>query len=437
MSMSRRKFLGTTATAAVVAGTMTKGKVFGANERIRVACVGIRGRGGSHIEAFANHPESEVVAVCDVDSRFLNQRAEALEKSTGKKPRTAKDVRDLLARDDIDAITIATPNNSHTLIAVWACQAGKDVYVEKPLSHDVWEGRQLVAAAKKYGRVVQHGTQNRSSNNWLNVIKLLREGVIGEVHTARGLGYKNGNRGSIGFADDTDPPDYLDWNLWQGPALERPYNPLYHPYNWHWFWHYGNGEIGNQGVHQMDCGVWGMGKGLPVKVYSTGGRYTYKDQAETPNTNTACFTYADGTEFIFDVRNRFTNSEGGVMINGEFREGARVGNLFYGSEGYWVERVGFFDKDDNPMEVQMEDFPTEGPFGNFIKAVKSRKDEDNFASAEVGHESSVHCHLANISYRLGRSLEFNPDTLSFVNDDEANGMIRREYREGFEVPELA
>lgn len=437
MSITRRKFLGATASAAIVAGTMAKGKVFGANEKIRVACVGIRGRGGSHISAFSDHPESEVVALCDVDSKVLEGVAETFKKVRGRTPRLATDVRELLARDDIDAISIATPNHSHSLIAIWACQAGKDVYVEKPLSHNVWEGKQLAAAAKQYGRVVQHGTQGRSSGRWIRDIKLMQEGCIGELHTGRALGYKNGNRGSLGFADDTTPPPNLDWNLWQGPAEERPYNPLYHPYNWHWFWHYGNGEIGNQGVHQMDIGVWGMNKGLPVKVYSMGGRYTYKDQGETPNTNTACFTYADGTELIFDVRNRFTNSEGGVVVNGEFKEGVRVGNLFYGSEGYYVEEVGFFDKDDKPMIVEGEDAASDGPFGNFIKAVKSRNPEDNFADAQKGHLSCVHCHLANISYRLGRSLEFDPATETFVKDDEANALLKRTYREGFEVPELA
>ena len=437
MSMSRRNFLGATAAAVVVAGTMTKGNVFGANEKIRVACVGLNGRGKSHIEAFSSNPGSEVVALCDVDSTVLERRANDFAKVKGKKPRLAKDVRVLLARDDIDAISIATPNNSHTMIAIWACQAGKDVYVEKPLSHDVWEGKQLAAAAEKYGRVVQHGTQSRSDGRWMRAIQLMHDGCIGEVHTARGLCYKNGNRGDIGFAKDTTPPKSLDWNLWQGPAEERPYNPLYHPYTWHWFWHYGNGEIGNQGVHQMDLAVWGINKGLPVKVYSSGGRYTYKDQGETPNTNTACFTYADGTELIFDVRNRFTNSEGGAMVNGEFKEGARVGNLFYGSEGYYVEKVGFFDKDDKPMDVKGEEPPSDGAFGNFLKAVRSRKPEDNYASAQVGHISCVHCHIANISYRLGRSLQFDPATETFVNDDEANRLVRRVYRPGFEVPELA
>ncbi|MBX7257222.1 MAG: Gfo/Idh/MocA family oxidoreductase [Candidatus Hydrogenedentes bacterium] len=427
MKLTRRAFIGGAATAALIAGTRATGTVFGANERVRVACVGLNGRGGSHIDAFSSSGNSEVVALCDVDSKVLQECASALETKTGKKPVLAADVRELLARDDVDAISIATPNHLHTIISIWACQAGKDVYVEKPLSHDFWEGKQLVAAAKKFNRVVQHGTQSRSSATWQKAINLIQNGAIGEVHTARGCVYKNGNRGSIGIKDNCDPPEWLNWNLWQGPAQEQPFNPNYHPYNWHWFWRYGNGEIGNQGVHQMDIAVWGLNKGLPVKVYTGGGRYTYKDQAETPNTSATVFTYADGTMMTFEVRNRFTNDESGV----------RVGNIFYGSEGYYVQNKGFFDKDDKPVTPEEETPKGPSAFENFINAVKSRKPEDIHGNAEQGHLSAAHCHLANISYRLGRSLVFDPATEKFVNDDEANSMLRAVNRPGFEVPEIA
>ncbi len=427
MKLTRRAFIGGAATAAVIAGTRGTSAVSGANERVRVACVGINGRGASHIAAFCGMPNSEVVALCDVDSKVLQEGASSLEKKTGKKPLVAADVRELLARDDIDAISIATPNHLHTLIAIWACQAGKDVYVEKPLSHDFWEGKQLVAAAKKFNRVVQHATQARSSATCQQAINLIHNGAIGEVHTARGCVYKNGNRDSIGFKDNCDPPAWLDWNLWQGPAQEQPFNPNFHPYSWHWFWRYGNGEIGNQGVHQMDIAVWGLNKGLPVKVYTSGGRYTYKDQGETPNTSATVFTYADGSMMTFEVRNRFTNDESGV----------RVGNIFYGSEGYYVQNKGFFDKSDKLVKPEEETPKGERAFENFIDVVISRKVEDIHGSAEQGHLSAAHCHLANISYRLGRSLNFDPATEKFVNDDEANSMLRAVSRPGFEVPELA
>lgn len=448
--MNRRTFLGSSAAAVIVAGTMAKGKVFGANERVRVACIGFRGRGQSHMAAFSTLDGSEVVALCDVDRNVLQAGCEHLKKQTGKEPFKTEDVREIMARDDIDAVATATPNHWHTLIAVWACMANKDVYVEKPLSHTVWEGRQLSAAAKKYNRVVQHGTQSRSSTTWHRDIKLLRSGIIGDIHTARGLGYKNGNRDSIGFKADTDPPAHLNWDLWQGPAQEQPYNPNYVPYNWHWFWRYGNGEIGNQGVHEMDKAVWCINKGLPVRVYSAGGRYTYKDQGETPNTNTAIFTYADGTQLVFDVRNRFTNREGGKFIvgepdrdgrieNGVYKECPGCGNMAYGSEGYFIQGVGFFDTNDKliPVDEPPAESVENAAFVNFIKAVKSRNPEDNPCDAEVGHLSCVHCHIANISYRLGRSLEFDPQTERFVSDDEANAMLSKVYRKGFEVPDLA
>ncbi len=429
MEITRRQFLGTS-TAVLVAGTMARGKVFGANDRIRVACVGINGRGGSHISGFSDLDGSEVVALCDVDSRVLDKRAKEVQTKTGKLPKTFADMRELLADDSIDAVTFATPNHWHTLGSVWACQAGKDVYVEKPLAHEVWEGRQLVAAAEKCKRVVMHGTQRRSEREWVRAIQRLREGVIGDVYMARALCFKN--RDSIGTAEPKAPPDYLNWKLWQGPAKERPYCDLYVHYNWHWFWDYGNGDIGNQGVHQMDVAVWGMNKGLPVRVGSMGGRYGYKDQGQTANTQVCTYVYPDGTMLVFEVRGRATNDEGG----------AKVGNLFYGSNGYMVEHK-FFDKEGK--EIPDEKGPgddikvTGNHYESFLKAVRSRKPEDNPAPPIDGHLASAHCHLGNIAYRLDTQLHFEPKEEKFVgaNAKEANKMLRREYRKDFEVPQLA
>ncbi|MDZ4859434.1 MAG: Gfo/Idh/MocA family oxidoreductase [Candidatus Hydrogenedentes bacterium] len=450
MSVSRRKFLGSSAAAVIVAGTVAKGKVFGANDKIRVACIGTGGRGKDHARFFSQHFCTEVTAVCDVNATITEALAAKIKETSGKAPFTSADMREVMNRDDVDAVSTATPNHWHTLVAIWACQAGKDVYVEKPLSHTVWEGRQLVAAQEKYGRIVQHGTQSRSSLRWIRDIKLMRDGIIGDLHTARGTGYKNGGRQALTYHEDSEPPEHLNWPLWQGPVPDHPYNKNYVPYNWHWFWRYGNGEIGNQGVHEMDKAVWCINKGLPVRVYSGGGRYTYKDQGETPNTNTAIFTYADGTEMIFDVRNRFTNREGGVVVGGtvaedgtitggKLREAPGCGNLAYGSNGYYVENVGFFDTDDKLIEINEPEpeQPKDANFINFTNAVLSRKPEDNPCDALVGHISCVHCHLANISYRLGRSLNFDPETEKFVGDDEANALLTKEYRKGFEVPQLA
>ena len=463
MRVSRRKFLGTSAAAVVAAGTMTKGKVFGANDKIRMCVIGLNGRGGSHIEGFTDCADSEITAICDPDEHVLEGRAKEIEKKTGKRPATYVDMRDVMADDSIDAVSIATPNHWHALATIWACQAGKDVYVEKPATHEVWEGRQLVAAAKKYNRIVQHGTQNRSSARWMRDIALLQSGeIIGPVYMARGLGYKNGNRGSLGFRENEEPPKHLHWRLWQGPASEKPYNSAYVHYNWHWFWHYGNGEIGNQGIHQLDVSVWGMNRGFPVKVHSAGGRYTYDDMGETPNTNIATFTYADGSIFVFEVRNRFTNREGGNLLPADpkdkdalisanpeegaevkavrFHSGVGVGNLFYADGGYYVDGQGFYDTQNQLIPVDEGKYPypkSAGCWQNFLNAVKSRKQEDIFGGPMDCHLSSGHAHLANIAYRLGHSLEFDPQREEFKDCPEANALLKRDYHPDFVAPTLA
>jgi predicted dehydrogenase len=444
MEFTRRSFLGASAAAVLAAGTMTKGRVFGANEKIGVCVMGIGGRGGSHISAFSSSPDSEVVALCDVDERILRRVAAGLKDKTGKEPKTYTDVREALQDPDVDALAIATPNHWHTLATIWACEAGKDVYVEKPATHNIWEGQQIIAAAEKYDRIVQHGTQNRSSQSYLRDIPLLQSGeIIGPLFMARALGYKTGrNRDSIGDRPDTEPPANLHWDLWQGPASRKPFNPAYHPYSWHWFWHYGNGEIGNQGVHEMDVGVWGMNKGFPVKVYSTGGRYTYEDAGETPNTNVATFKYEDGTIMVFEVRNRYTNSEGGTEIDGKFFPGVSVGNLFYGDGGYYVKGIGFFDTENKLIPLDIEKYPlpeSDDHMQVFLNAVKARDKSLIHGTMEEAHVSCTHCHLANISYRVGESLTFDPQSQQFTGHaaDEANKLRTREYAEGFEVPQLA
>lgn len=429
MKVSRRGFISASA-AVFTAGVFGRGTVFGANDRIRVACIGINGRGISHIEGFTKCRGSEVVALCDVDSKVLAARTKQLKEKTGKEPRVFVDMRDVMADQNIDAVAFATPNHWHTLGSVWACQAGKDVYVEKPLSHSVWEGRQLAAAAEKYGRVVVHGTQSRSDRTWLRAIQRLNEGVIGDVYMARALCYKN--RDSIGNQEFKQPPTNLNWPLWQGPAKEQPYCDNYVHYNWHWFWEYGNGDIGNQGVHQMDIATWGLGMQLPVRVAGMGGRYGYQDQGQTANTEICTFTYPDGRLLVFEVRGRATNDEAGV----------KIGNLFYGSAGYMADRK-FFDKDgkeipDTNANADNED-DADDHFANFIKAVQSRKPEHNPAPASVGHISSAHCHLGNIAYRTQLTLTFDPATERFtgVGADDGNKLLKREYRPDFEVPQLA
>lgn len=429
----------------IVAGTMARGKVFGANDRIRLCTIGFHGQGSGHIrDILGLKDEAEYVALCDVDSTVRQKGAKLVEGAQGKAPKLYTDIRQALDDKDIDAVTIATPNHWHSLAAIWACQAGKDVYVEKPLSHNIYEGRQLVAAATKYKRIVQHGTQNRSNSTFIRDIKLIHEGFIGKIVESRGYVYKNGNRGSIGHGKPGPVPESLDWTLWQGPSPDhefllnsnRPEKPgLYVHYDWHWFWEYGNGEIGNQGVHQMDVACWGHNRGLPVKVYSSGGRFGLDDDGQTPNTQATTFTYADGSIMTFEVRNL-----------GSFQEadGGNCSNSFFGTKGFYVVDQGFFTYQDGKMaERQAIPIPADAPkvenrskWQRFFKAVRSRNPSDLPVSTLDAHYSCIHCHLGNIAFRLGRSLEFDPQTERF-KDKEANKYVKRVYRKGFEVPQIA
>jgi predicted dehydrogenase len=387
--------------------------------------------------------EAEYVALCDVDSNVLDGGAKTVADKQGKAPKKYKDIREALQDKAIDAVTIATPNHWHSLAAIWACQAGKDVYVEKPMSHSVYEGRQVAAAAKKHGRMVQHGTQNRCDATLIRDMKLIHDGFIGKIVESRGYVYKNGNRGPIGHGKAGPVPEFLDWTLWQGPSPEHPYminvdrkKPgLYVHYDWHYFWEYGNGEIGNQGVHQMDEAVWGHNRGLPVKVFSSGGRFGLDDDGQTPNTQATTFTYADGSILTFEVRNLGSFNEGGA---------GNCANSFFGTKGFYVRDKGFFDyKEREKGEHAPISVPVDAPkpekrskWQRFFAAVRSRNPADLPVSPEQAHQSCVHCQLGNISYRLGRSLEFDPKTEKF-KDREANKYIKRHYRKGFEVPELA
>ena len=439
MAITRRKFMGVTAAAVTVAGMKSAGKVWGANERIGLCTIGFNGQGRSHINDLLERREKhniEFTALCDVDERVLRSGVRGVsKKQEGREPTAYTDMRELMQDANVDAITIATPNHWHALAAIWGCQAGKDVYVEKPLSHNVWEGRQLVAAAKQHDRIVQHGTQSRSDNTLLRDMKLIHEGFIGKVSHSRGYVYKNGNRRSIGKGLPGEPPSELHYDLWQGPASPTPYQTaddgksgLWVHYNWHWFWNWGNGEIGNQGVHEMDIACWSHNRGLPVKIMSQGGRFGWDDDAETPNTQATSFTYEDGSMMTFEVRNlgSFHEADAGACSNSVF-----------GSEGYYVRNRGFFDYQNKPVKVEAKKPKSLHKFDRFLTAVRDRDHSLNPCDADVGHISSAHCHLGNVAYRLGRSLEFDPATEKFVNDDDANQHLSREYTEGFEVPQLA
>jgi predicted dehydrogenase len=433
---SRREFL-SRASALGAAGLLAlhpKRPVLGANDRIGVGIVGLRGQGTVHIQGFHKLDGVEVVALCDVDEEVLEARATAFEKATGKKVKRYVDMRQLFEDKEADCVSFATPNHWHALGAIWAMQAGKDVYVEKPCSHNVWEGRQLVLCARRYDRICQHGTQSRSSRAVREAIQKLREGIIGEVYMAKGLCYKW--RGSIGRVDGPQqPPKSVHYDLWLGPApFKLPMRRSFH-YDWHWFWDYGNGDIGNQGVHQMDVARWGLGVGLPSVIHSSGGKFLFDDDKETPNCQIAVFQYPKENKILqFEVRHWITNHEGG------FGKGAdnEIGVIFYGSEGYMV--VGGSDYRTFLGRKQEPGPSASGGgnhFANFIEAVRSRNRELLLAEIEEGHLSSALCHLANVAYCVGRTIRFDPATETCPGDDEANKLLTRDYRKPYVVPSFA
>jgi predicted dehydrogenase len=410
--------------------------VLGANDRVNVAVIGVRGRGREHMDLFSRTPGSCVAALCDVDTRETDAALAVLEKSQSMRPKVYQDLRKLLEDKDVDAVSIATCNHWHALATIWACQAGKDVYVEKPASHNVWEGRRMVEAARKYDRIVQTGMQSRSIEHKKRAIALLREGVIGNLYMAKGLCFKR--RRSIGRGDDGHAPDAVDYDLWRGPAPMRAFNANRFHYNWHWFWETGNGDIGNQGVHEMDFARWGLGKTThPKRVLCSGGKFVYDDDQETPNTQTATFDYGD-CQLVFEVRGLLTGGECSIAYDGS----NFIGNLFFGSEGFMsVDLEGFqiYKGEKRELVDKMEfteprKWDTAPLVANFLDAVRSRRQADLTADIEQGHLSAALCHLANASYRTGRALDFDPATETFGGDTEADGYLSREYRKPFEVP---
>ncbi len=483
-NFTRRQFLKTSIVAGAALGAMPRFAIAknsgSANGDIRVAVVGFNQRGQDHIANFKNMKGVRLVALCDVDQNVLDREL-AKGKARGENLAGFTDIRLLLESKDIDAVSIATPNHWHSLAAIWSIQAGKDVYVEKPVSHNVWEGRKLVEAARKHGKIVQTGTQCRSSLGIREGMEWLHAGNIGKIKLARGTCYKR--RPSIGKTNGPQPiPSNVNYDLWSGPAAVVPphrNSPSYGPihYDWHWIWDYGNGDLGNQGIHQMDLARWALGENeLSPRVFSIGGRLGYDDDANTPNTLIICHEYKNAP-LIFEVRGLPASSTNGKMD--EYR-GSRVGvrvecehgsmvianyttATFYDTAGKEIKK---FDGDANHYE-------------NFIKAVSSRKSSDLNADILEGHLSSALCHTGNISYKLGKTkspdkirsdlknnpamaetfgrmcehleanavdiektpltlgehLKMNPKTERFTNNSKANKLLTREYRKPFVVPE--
>jgi predicted dehydrogenase len=493
---SRREFLYDSLLAAAAAATAgSAASAFAAasaekttksaNDKLGVLVIGVHDRGTAHLGGFEGKDDTEVVAICDVDSDVGQKRCEETAgKQGGHKPVFYQDIRKALEDKSVDIVSIATPNHWHALATIWAIQHGKDVYVEKPVCHNIWEGQQMVEAARKHNKIVQTGTQCRSNAANIRMVEFIKSGKIGEVNLARGLCYKG--RPSIGAKGEYDVPSVIDYDIWTGPAPFHPksrYNsglatakvkdPAHTVhYSWHWLWDYGNGDLGNQGIHQMDVARWGLGvDSLANGVISYGGRFGYEDAGEVANTQIVILDYGPKT-LVFEVRGLKTDA----------LKGAHVGNIYEGTDGY-VVMTGYsdgaaFDKSGKLIET----FKGGGNhFGNFVKAVRSRKKEDLNADIQEGFLSSALCHMGNISYRLGQQtskgqilerlkdvkmadnaqetldrtiehlasnkvkidgdaklqcgqfLKFDPKQCKFA-DAKANDMLSREYRAPFVVP---
>lgn len=472
VKISRRQFLEGSmlaAAASVPVISVYAQRSAGPNGRVGMALVGAGGRGRDHLVSLLALGDVEVTAVCDVDEKSASQAIKIVEAKTGRKPQHYRDFRKLLEDKSVDAVSIATPNHWHTLMALWAIQAGKDAYVEKPISHNVWEGRKLIEAARKYNRVVTQGSQRRSWPSHIEAMEFLHAGKLGKLKRVHGICYKP--RGSIGKLPDAAVPPGVDYDLWLGPAPLRPFNPNRFHYNWHWHWDYGNGDLGNTGIHDMDIIVWGIRKKeLPTKVISLGGRLGYEDDGETPNTQIVALDYGD-LQITYEVRGLKT----------EPYYNSRMAAIFHCTDGYLVAANGPVEAFD-PKGGKIRSFGGRGEdvphFRNFVDAVKNRQPESVRVSILDAHLGSAFCHLPNISYRLGamkplstkdplgaleagnecyhrvcqhlkdngldlektqfrmgRELVFDPKSETFVADAEASQLLRREYRKPFVVPE--
>ena len=446
---NRREFLKSSAAVAgasmVAAPAIAKSRL-GANDRVRVGLVGLGGRMRSHIAALAQMVDDnvEIAAICDCDRAKLESAPGRYPELVDKNLISYTDQRALFDDDSIQAVSFATQDHWHALQTIWACQAGKDVYVEKPGTHNLFEGRQMVAAARKYKRMVQHGTQNRSSPNVMEGIRQLKDGLIGELYMARGIDYKI--RGNLGKHVPIEVPPGLDWDAWVGPAPMQEYSQFKH-HRWYWTDVFASGCFANQAVHELDILRWGLGlDSHPRKVQAMGGQYVHDDDRDSP-THVAIAYQFDGPQPLvtFEHRSWHTNSEAGFRDKYPFvQPDFPVGTMFFGSDGYLIipdysSYHSFLGRtrEPGPSAAEeghpMEDLPH---FQNWVAAIRSRNHEDLNADIEEGHKSMVLCLLAKTAYKVGRTLEFDPETETCINDDQANQLLQPEYREPYVVPKV-
>ena len=443
--MNRRIFLSKTAAATVGLAATFPARARAQrspNDTINVAIIGLRGdnkghptwtargRGQDHYEHLAGVANVRITHVVDIDERHFKTSLPFVKEKWGGDPKTETDFRRVLDNRDVDAVTIAAPDHWHALMTIWACQAGKDVYVEKPISHNIVEGRRMIEAARKYNRVVAVGTQRRSGAVLAKAVQFIRDGGLGKVYEGRTIVYRF--RDPIGVAANSPLPPGVHYDLWLGPAPARPFNENHFHYHWHWFWEYGTSDLGNTGVHSLDAVRWLLGKQEhPRTAHSVGGLHEEgapTDQV-TPNTQQATFQYADGTRLHCEVRNWSTGpaEAQGLYIFGSkgwMKVGDGSAQVFFGRRN---EAGPVLTSDEKPDTGQAH-------FENFIGCVRSRQPQNLKASIEDGHFSTALCHLGNISYRVGRSVTFDGATERFVGDEQADKLLTRKYRAPYQLP---
>jgi predicted dehydrogenase len=420
-TLDRRHFLRTSAASVTVLSALSAaGAADKPQEKINLAVLGVHGRGRDLLHGFSALDDVEIAAVCDPDDNVIPNALKAVNARQKRTPKVVKDLRRIFEDRDIHAVAVATPDHWHALAAIWACQAGKHVYVEKPVSHNLIEGRRMVEAARKYDRIVQAGTQRRSGAHFASAAEFVRSGKLGKVPFART--WIAGNRKSIGHKADAPVPSGVDYDLWLGPAPKRPFNPNRFHYNWHWNWDYGTGELGNNGIHALDLARWVLGLDAPHNIAAGGGKLFYDDDQKTPDTQIAVFDFP-GTSVIWEHRIwSKTGDRGepfGVILYGE------KGTLVFDSKGWHVEDgVTASDKASDPQRPHLRDF---------LDSIRAHKRPS--ADIEEGHKSTRLCHLGNIAYRVGRRLAFDASTETLRDDPAANQLLGRSYRAPFVVPD--
>lgn len=424
---TRRAFMASTTAAAIggslaIASSATKAAP---SERINLCVVGVRGRGGSLSREFAKLPNAQITHICDVNEAVFAASIKAISDIQKTEPKPVQDLRRVLEDKSVDALVVATPDHWHALATIWGCQAGKHVYVEKPISNNVFEGWQMIQAARKYKRVVQVGTQSRSAPHYKEAVEFLRAGKLGRVHMAKA--WNSQLRRQVPAVPDTPVPTGLDWNIWQGPAPERPYNDNRYTYGWRWLWDYGTGDMGNDGVHDLDIARWGLGVDYPSQVQCTASKLEFTDDIqETPDTQIATYTFPESKSvLVYEQR----------LWSPYVQEGFENGVAFYGTKGYMlIGRRGWkvVEKRNKVAFEKSVEFSDQPHLDNFLSAIRSG--ESLNCEVAEGYKSTLLAHLGNISFRVGRPLQFDA-TKQSVDDPQATDLLKRRGRKEFEIPD--